>query len=354
MSWLELSAELDSRRLSVELSLEPGEVLAVIGPNGAGKSTLLEILAGLLPADSGRLVIDGKDLWRVPAHRRRIASLSQRAMLFPHLSVRDNVAFAPRSARLGRTRSREIAEEFLALVGVIDLAGRRVSQISGGQAQRVAIARALAAGPELLLLDEPLAALDVEVASEIRQILRRVLTGQRETAAIVVTHDLLDVLALADRVVVLAEGRIVESGGVQQVLSTPRSGFAARLAGVNLVRGRFGDGGLQVGEAAHALVMGEPTESPVIGDPAVALFRPNTVAIHLDPVAGSPRNCWPMQIRSLEAFAQGVRVRGHHAALGEVSADITAAAAAELGLEVGDECWFAVKATQVQILPAKS
>ena len=220
-----------------------GETLALLGPNGAGKSTLLGVLAGLVRPDHGRVVLDGEVLTdvgpgrpglMVAPHARRTALLGQDALLFPHLDALENVAFGPRSAGTARRTARADAQRWLDEVGVGELSGRRPSQLSGGQAQRVAVARALAADPRVLLLDEPMAALDVAVQPALRQMLRRVLADR---TAIVVTHDPLDALLLADRVVVLEAGRVVEDGPSREVLSRPRSAFAARLAGLNLVRG---------------------------------------------------------------------------------------------------------------------
>ena len=185
----------------------------------------------------------------VAPHRRRIALLAQEPLLFPHLSVLDNVAFGPRSAGAGRSESRGRAREWLEEVGIGDLADRRPAQLSGGQAQRAAVARALAAEPDLLLLDEPMAALDVAVTPALRQTLRRVLA---ERTCVVVTHDVLDALLLADRVLVLEGGRVVEQGPTREVLTRPRSAFAARLAGLNLVVGTWSDGGAAARRRQHA------------------------------------------------------------------------------------------------------
>ena len=172
----------------------------------------------------------------MPAHARGVAMLSQQAMLFPHMTAAANVGYAPRCKGQSRSAARATAHRWLEAVGAADLAERRPAQLSGGQAQRVAVARALAAEPRLLLLDEPMAALDVTAAPALRRLLREILRDNGRTA-IIVTHDLLDALAIADKVIVVEGGRVVESGPVRRVLSAPRSGFAARIAGVNLVSG---------------------------------------------------------------------------------------------------------------------
>ncbi|MCX6398928.1 MAG: ATP-binding cassette domain-containing protein, partial [Propionibacteriales bacterium] len=190
-----IEATVADRGLDVTFEVAEGETVALLGPNGAGKSTTLAVLAGLLRPDTGRVVIDGDEVtgpgrWVRP-HARRTALLAQEAMLFPHLSVLDNVAFGPRSTGAGRREARATAEHWLAEVDAGDLASRRPAQLSGGQSQRVAIARALAADPRLLLLDEPMAALDIDVAPALRQLLRRVLADR---TTVIVTHHVLDAL----------------------------------------------------------------------------------------------------------------------------------------------------------------
>ncbi|OYO18641.1 molybdenum ABC transporter ATP-binding protein [Enemella dayhoffiae] len=347
MSWFEARVRLAQRGLDASLELAEGEVAVLIGPNGSGKSSLLKVVSGLLTPDEARVRLAGRDLDRVPAHRRRVVQLTQQPKLFPHLSLLDNVAFAPRAAGTSRQRAAERAKEFLALVGIPELAQRRPVEVSGGQAQRAAIARALAAEPQLLLLDEPFAALDVEVAAELRQVLRRVLRETGRTT-VLVTHDLLDALALAERILVLEQGKLVEQGPLREILSRPRSRFGARFAGVNLVAGELWGTELRSGDG---VVLGRPpTPAAAPGASGVALFRPAAVSVHLQPPHGSPRNSWLVRLAGVEAYAEGVRLRGTHQELGELSADITAAAAAELNLTIGDGCWFVVKAQEVELL----
>lgn len=223
---MELTASVPSRSLEVEIALADGERVALLGPNGAGKSTTLDVIAGFLPA-SGSLLLDEVAFDGAPAHRRPIGLLAQQPLLFPHLDVLGNVAFPLEHRRgLGRREARRTALTQLADFGVEHLAGRRPAQLSGGQAQRVALARALAAEPRLLLLDEPLAALDVTAVPEMRRALRAAMDGRM---GVVVTHDPLDALLLADRAIVLEHGRIVEDRPVVDVLTAPRSDFARAL-----------------------------------------------------------------------------------------------------------------------------
>jgi molybdate transport system ATP-binding protein len=236
-----LEAAVAARGFDVSLTVGPQETVAIMGPNGAGKSTLLAVIAGLLHPDSGSAEVDGRVLfhqaagrsvWTAP-HQRGTALLAQEPLLFPHLTVLENVAFGPRSRGASRHEARKTARHWLRAVEAAELGGRRPGELSGGQAQRVAVARALAADPELLLLDEPMAALDIHAAPLLRRLLKRVLAGRR---AIIITHDVLDALMLADRVIVLEGGSITESGPTREVLQRPRSRFVAGLAGLNLVR----------------------------------------------------------------------------------------------------------------------
>jgi molybdate transport system ATP-binding protein len=356
VSSLRVQARIDDRDAAFDLTLADGEVLAVLGPNGAGKSTLLGLIAGLLRPDQGRVELGTRVLTDtgsgvfIPAHTRGVAMLSQRAMLFPHMSVAANVAFAPRSKGKRRSEARVIAEHWLAAVDAQDLADRRPAQLSGGQAQRVAVARALAAEPEVLLLDEPMSALDVTAAPALRRLLRHILRDDARTA-VIVTHDLRDALAVADRVIVVERGRIVENGTVRSVLTSPRSAFAARVTGVNLVSGIITQPGtLQT--AWDATVSGIGDAPP--GSAAVALFRPTAVAIHLDPPHASPRNMLPVIIAEMDIHETTVRVRGAAQPDGGpgLAADITAAAAADLELAPGQNVYFVVKTQETELHPA--
>lgn len=350
---LTFEARLAQRQFDVELSMGPGERVAVLGPNGAGKSTLLGLLAGTLRADAGSAALDdrllfdlgaGRRRWLAP-HARGVALLAQDALLFPHLTVLDNVAFGPRVAGATKQQAAATAERWLREVGVSDLAARRPGQLSGGQAQRVAIARALATGPRLLLLDEPMAALDVNAAPEIRQLLGRVL---KERTAIIVTHDALDAMLLADRVIVLEDGQVCEQGSTADVLSAPRSKFAAQIAGLNLITGVWRAGELAHGDL-HINGM-TPQGAPATGSQTIAVFAPSAVAVYSDPPHGSPRNVLPATVTELEPRGHRVLVR---TLVGEVAvaAEVTPAAAIDLDLTAGTRVHLSVKATEVRIYP---
>ncbi len=347
-------AQVNRRGVDVDVAVGDGEVLAVLGPNGVGKSTLLQLIAGLLRPDHGRIelgsavVADTATGTFVPPHARGVAMLGQQAMLFPHMTVAANVAYAPRCRGQSRTAARATARRWLDAVGAHELADRRPAQLSGGQAQRVAVARALAAEPGVLLLDEPLAALDVAAAPSLRRLLREVLQGR---TAIIVTHDLLDALAIADTVVVIEHGRVVESGPARTVLTAPRSDFAARVAGVNLISGTvIGDGALQTAWGRRVSGQGEV----VPGTQAIAVFAPAAVAVHLDPPHASPRNAIAVTIAEIVGHGATVRIRATDQPDGAtgLAADITAAAAADLNLEPGQTVHFVVKAHEVALHPA--
>jgi molybdate transport system ATP-binding protein len=346
---LQVSAVVGDRGVDVEMGVGDGEVVAVLGSNGAGKSTLLSVVAGLLRPDAGHAVLDGRllfdvgrrrtpEVWVAP-HARGTALLAQEPLLFPHLSALDNVAFGPRSAGRPRREARSIAARWLAEVDATEHAARRPALLSGGQAQRIAVARALAADPRLLLLDEPMAALDVAVAPALRQVLRRVLTDR---SAVIVTHDVLDALLLADRVVVMEGGRIAEDGPTAQVLGRPRSAFAARIAGLNMVRGVLEGSGVRSAEGL--LVEGLLEERIDQGEQAVAVFRPSAVGVYRRPPGGSPRNVIDVTVTELEPHGDQVSVRTE-----ALSAEITVAAVADLDLAPRTAVTFAVKASEVAI-----
>jgi molybdate transport system ATP-binding protein len=353
---LSLQAEVAERGFAVDLEIADGERVAVLGHNGAGKSTLLGVLAGLVCPDRGRAVLDGKalfdldgrrGLWTAP-HARGVALLAQDALLFPHLSVRDNVAFGLRSAGLGVAVAAARAMDWLEEVGVADLADRRPSQLSGGQAQRVAIARALAAEPGMLLLDEPMAALDVAMAPLLRRLLSRVLVGR---TTILVTHDLLDALLLSDRIIVMDGGTVAEAGPTEEVLRHPRTRFTARIAGVNLVRGSYRNGA--VVDARGLSVQGavRDGESLADGAPAAAVFAPSVVSIYPDVPSGSPRNNLAVTITELEPLGELVRVRADDHRGHLLSADVTARSVADLDLFPGRAVTYSVKAAGVTVYP---
>jgi molybdate transport system ATP-binding protein len=336
-------------RLDIELTVASGEVVALLGPNGAGKTTALRALAGLTPLSAGRVdlagvCLDDGDAVFVPPERRGVGLVFQDYLLFPHLSALDNVAFGPRCRGASAAQARAVARQWLARVGLADLAARRPRELSGGQAQRVALARALALEPSLLLLDEPLAALDARTRLDTRADLHHHL-GEHPGPTLVVTHDPLDAFVLADRLVIIEEGRIVQEGDAATVTARPRTDYVARLVGLNLYRGH-GDG--------HTITLPtgmEISAADTVHGEAFVAFPPAAVALYVQPPEGSPRNTWQARIVGVTRHGDYVRVR-LDGGPGEASADVTPAGAAALQVEPGQQVWAAVKANQTRAYPA--
>ena len=366
------------RGWKVDAELRTGLVTAVVGHNGAGKSTLAQVIAGTLRLDQGsarigeRVVDD--DATFVPARRRGVAMVSQAPRIFTHMSVLANVAFPLRVRGVGRAEARAAALEQLRAVGIDDLAHKRASDLSGGQAARVAIARALVFRPEVLILDEPTAALDVEATAQVSSVLRQRLTGAGITT-LLVSHDIAEVLPLASHMIVMGDGCVVEEGEPARVLASPSSVFAARLAGLNIVAGpiamRPGMVGVSVGEgelwaadlsgfdSADAgrvdVASGDAADDVASGGSGqggrVALtFPPEAVALSREESHASPRSVLPGVVAGIDVNGSLVSVRVTLAEGVSVTARVTASAWADLDLGVGDRLWASVKATQVRAI----
>lgn len=345
---LEIDATVRIGRFEVHATFEVarGETVALAGPNGAGKTTLLRAIAGLEPLAAGQVRLDGAvledpaDRVRLPSADRGMGVVFQQPLLFPHLSARANVAFGARRGGAARAAADRDAEDWLERLGVAGSGPSRPHELSAGEAQRVALARALASGPRCLLLDEPLAALDVEARQDVRRELHRHLAdfvGPR----LLVTHDPLELAALADRVVVLEDGRVVQVGAVSEVTARPRSRWAARLAGVNLLRGEATTPGqVLVGEATVVA-------ATTITGPVLVAIPPNAVALYRTRPEGTPRNAWRVRVVSMDHHGDRVRVQ----LAGEVAlvAEVTPAAVAARSLVAGGELWAVVKATEIEV-----
>jgi molybdate transport system ATP-binding protein len=335
--------------LDIDLRVEPGELVALLGPNGAGKSTVFRCLAGLLPIDAGHIEVDGHCLDDpaasifVPPERRPVAMVFQDYLLFANLTALENVAFGLRARGVDKTDARARATTWLERVGLNDYSNRRPRQLSGGQAQRVALARALATQPRLLLLDEPLAALDVATRGDVRRDLRRHLTTF-DGVRLLVTHDPVDAYALADRVVILEAGRIAQTGTLADVTAQPRSRYIADLIGVNLLSGTAARGAIATPTGGR-IVPADPVEGPTF-----AVIQPHAVALYRMPPDGSPRNVWPVTVVDIDPQADRARIRLD----GPVAlvAEITSAAVDDLALRPGDSIWATVKATEITTYPA--
>ncbi|HEY3632844.1 MAG TPA: ABC transporter ATP-binding protein [Jatrophihabitantaceae bacterium] len=339
-----------SFRLELDIQAGPGEIVGVLGPNGAGKTTLLRTLAGLLPLSGGYVRLSGAVLddpatgVYLDPPRRRIGVVFQDYRLFPRMRVLDNVAFGPRSRGVGRAAARRTAQQWLDRLDIGQLARRRPGQLSGGQAQRVALARALAAEPRLLLLDEPLAALDARTRATVQGELREHLTGFAGPT-LLVTHDPLEALLLADRIVVLESGRIVQQGSPHDIAARPVTDYVATLVGVNLYAGVAAGGRVEL-DGGGTIVIGD---TALTGRTLVAV-RPSAITVYTSrPDPGSARNLWPGRIDALAPLGDRIRlsVSGSPGAL----VDVTPPAVADLDLARGREVWLATKATEVDAYP---
>lgn len=328
----------DGFRLDVAVGASPGEVVAVMGPSGAGKSTLVAAIAGLVRLDAGFVRIDGREVAsatrHVPPEQRGAVLLGQDARLFPHLSARDNVAFGLRARGVTRSAAARDADAWLERVGLGGWGGRRPPELSGGQQQRVALARALATHPRLLLLDEPLTALDAETAGDIRALLHEQLTAVRATA-VVVTHDAVDAAALARHLLVVEGGVVVQEGSVQRVLASPATRFAAAVSGLNRIVGTARGGAWTSSDGAVALHAADEhsrVEASVEGVALAALVRPSSVRLDADRDGVVAPGEWTAHVVRLEPTPAGVRV---HTGDPAVAVDVAADTVATLGLERG-------------------
>lgn len=343
-----IEKRLGALSLSVGIRAPGGEVVAVVGPNGAGKTTLLRSLAGLCPIDAGRVVLGGEVLddvekgRRLEPEARPVGFVFQDHLLFPHMNAVDNVAFGLRCRGHGRRPSRSLAEEWLGRVGLGDVVGARVRELSAGQRQRVALARALATRPRLLLLDEPLSAVDVASRSSLRNSLRSTL-AEYAGIGILVTHDPLEAYTMAHRIVVLENGTVAQDGAVGEVTSRPRTRWVAEMIGVNLFKGVARRGVVHLSPAGRLEVATE-LEGEVF-----AVVSPRAVAVHRSPPEGSPRNVWEGTASSLDL--EGERVRLQVAGSPSIVAEVTPASVAALRLGDGGKVWVSVKATDVDVYP---
>lgn len=334
--------------VAAALGAAPGEAVAVVGPNGAGKTSLLRAVAGLIPAVSG-VVRAGDQVWlgpstNRPTEARDLAMVFADGALFPHLSARDNVAFGVQArTRCPRRQARDRAGSWLERVGVAAVADQRPARLSSGQARRVALARALAVEPAVLLLDEPLTSLDLETAASVRHDLAEHLRGFGGVA-VVVTHDPVDAAALAATVAVMEGGRLTQTGRLDEIAARPRSRYAARWVGLNLLEGSARDGIVELAGGGHLSVVGAPD------GPVLVAVHPASVVLHRSRPEGSARNAWPATVEGIDA--DGARLRVRLAGALPLVAEITRGAGEELGLVPGAQVWAAVKATDVDAYPA--
>jgi molybdate transport system ATP-binding protein len=337
--------------LDVRIDVASSGVVVLLGPNAAGKTTLLRALAGLVPLERGRVTLDGVVLEdtaagvRVPTERRPVGVVFQDYLLFPHMTVLENVAFGLRSRGAGRARAHARALEMLERVALADLASAKPRTLSGGQAQRVALARALATDPRLLLLDEPLSAMDAGARAELRRGLTRHLAAFPGTC-LVITHDPIEAMTLGDQLVVLEAGRVVQAGPPEELSSHPRSRYVADLLGLNLYRGRAEERAIVL-TGGQRLIAADPV--PPSGD-VFAVIPPRAVALHRVLPEGSPRNVWKGAVEDLDVV--GNHVRAHVSGDLPIIAEVTPGAVASMRLDDGGPVFVAVKAVEVEVYEA--
>lgn len=331
--------------VGVQLDIAPGETVAIVGPNGAGKSSIVHALAGLDPVGRGQVTLGGRVLEApdqgvfVAPHERRIGICFQDALLFPHLSVAENVGF--RLIAQGAT-VHSLVDTWLERVGLGGYGARRVAELSGGQARRVALARAMIGDPDLVVLDEPFAGLDIAVHAGLRRMLQERVAEHR-APHLLITHDPVDAQALADRMLVLEQGHVTQRGTPEEIRRRPSTPFVAELVGVNLLTGHATQG-LVALEAGLELAV---VDHSIAGDVTVTV-PPQAISLHRERPVGSPRNAWVTTVASVHPVGGTVRVQlGNPAAL---IVDVTPGAVAELGIEPGREFWAAIKATSLEVV----
>ena len=341
MATLAADFRLALRSFELSLALEVERTVALVGPSGAGKSSVLRVIAGLARPDAGRVALDGeawvdvaRRLFRRP-EERRVGLVFQEYALFPHLSVRQNVAFG------GKARVDELLERF----GLSQLAAARPGELSGGERQRVALARAVAREPEVLLLDEPLAALDAHTKAQVRVELEELVRGLG-LPTLIVTHDYEDAVALAETVGVLVEGRLRQLGSPAELVACPHDPFVASFTGANLLRGhaeRLDDGLTSVRLESGEVVYSTDEARGTVG---VVVYPWDVVVGRAQVEDGSALNLLAGEIGSVVEVGNRVRVR-----IGPLTAEVTSASAEKLGLARGGSAFVSFKATGTRLVP---
>ncbi len=333
-------------RVDARIDVEAGATTALLGPNGAGKSTIVAALAGLKPLEDGfirlgaRVLDDPAAGVFVPAEDRRVGVMFQDTLLFPRMTVRQNIEFGPRSLRMEATRAQRVVATWIERLDLGSLVDRYPHQLSGGASQRVAIARTMAIEPDMLVLDEPLAAIDISTRARIRRDLAAFLDAF-EGPAVVITHDPAGAFLLADDIIILEDGRVTHAGTPDDLRMRPRTSYAADLAGVNLVIGSATAGAVDVG----AITIWIPDTS--VSGEVVATIHPRAIALHRERPEGSARNVWKTQVRGVEDHGDTVRV-----ATGlplELTAEVTSSGAAAIGVAPGAPLWVSIKATEISV-----
>ncbi|MDQ6884387.1 MAG: ABC transporter ATP-binding protein [Candidatus Dormibacteraeota bacterium] len=346
----ELAYQVDRFSLEVHLAVEPGATHVLLGESGAGKTTVVRLLAGLLPLGMGRVIVndavyDDTDRGvHIPAEQRSIGYVFQQSRLFPHLTALENVAFPLEAAGTSSSEARKRATGWLERLEIAALAQRRPANISGGEAQRVALARALIREPALLLLDEPLAALDIQTRQRIRHDLQSLLADEKQTT-VLVTHDYVDAAVFGRNVQVLDHGHVVQEGTVEDLVARPRTPYVAELAGMNVLRGEarpLGDGACEIRIGKQVL-----RGSGDARGPAFVSIAPGHITLHRQHPEGSARNVIAGEVMSLIPLADRVRVT-----IGgelRIVAEITRESASELQLAPGTPVFASFKAGEAEV-----
>jgi molybdate transport system ATP-binding protein len=341
------------RTISVDLEVASGEVVALLGPNGAGKTTILEAIAGVVPIDEGTIELDGKRIDAMPAERRGVGLAFQDGMLFPRMSVVDNVAFSLRARGVRAREARAAARPLLARIAPSVEPDALPARLSGGERQRVALARALAPAPAVLLLDEPLAAVDASARPALRDAIHDALAGFAGPA-IIVSHDPVEAMTLADRLALLEEGSITQIGTPADVRTHPRTRYAADLVGVNLFEGTLvpqsdGSGLLETKDGAIAVAWPERLPREATQD-VQATVAPAEIAVHAARPEGSARNVFPGRI--VEIVPLGGRARLRLASSPPLVAEVTTGSVDRMALVAGADVWASCKAVEVRLMVA--
>lgn len=354
---VDVEVERDGFRLEAAFAADPGETVGLLGPNGAGKSTLVSVLAGLMELSAGQIELDGSVLddraagLHIIPEERSVGIVFQDLLLFPHLNARDNVAFPLRARGTPARDANERAMALLERLGVGSRANARPSKLSGGEAQRVALARALVTEPRLLLLDEPLSALDVRARGTIRSLVRETL-GTFSGIRLLVTHDPVEAAMLSDRLVLLEDGRVTQTGTPEEIRRAPRTSFAADLVGVNFFAGRLepaGEGAGRLVTPVGEVVVAWPSDRRGPSEGVIGVLRPMDVSLHLQRPEGSARNVLRGRVAGIDVAGDRARVQVRSTP--PLVAEVTLGSIARLDLVEGADVWASFKAVEVELLP---